>query len=229
MIPIGTTIHAISLMPEGPAKLVRSAGAYGQLVAFVNRSKAKPTAASADDDANPSPEALMLEERAEAEAAGSSSAPKTHAQVKLQSGEVRLVLAGCCATIGRVSNADHEHERLGKAGRSRWLGRRPKVRGVAMNAVDHPHGGGRGKSKSNMVRMSPLVSVKNPFLTCVNPRTAPAVDLRSKDKGTQDKKAWYKEWQPDGRSRTSPPQREASGQALNTSLITLRRVRCCRS
>ncbi|PWN92265.1 ribosomal protein L2 [Acaromyces ingoldii] len=150
MIPIGTTIHAISLMPEGPAKLVRSAGAYGQLVAFVNRSKAKPTAASADDDANPSPEALMLEERAEAEAAASSSAPKTHAQVKLQSGEVRLVLAGCCATIGRVSNADHEHERLGKAGRSRWLGRRPKVRGVAMNAVDHPHGGGRGKSKSNM-------------------------------------------------------------------------------
>lgn len=154
MIPIGTTIHAISLMPKGPAKLVRSAGAYGQLVAFVNRSKAKSKVSPTIDlDSNASPEALALEERVETDDADASSeAPKTHAQIKLQSGEVRLVLVGCCATIGRVSNADHEHERLGKAGRSRWLGRRPKVRGVAMNAVDHPHGGGRGKSKSNMVR-----------------------------------------------------------------------------
>ena len=70
----------------------------------------------------------------------------THAQVRLSSGEVRMVPIDCCAAIGTVSNKDHQHARLGKAGRSRWLGRRPKVRGVAMNPVDHPHGGGRGKS-----------------------------------------------------------------------------------
>jgi len=70
-------------------------------------------------------------------------------QVKLQSGEVRHVLQSCCATIGKVSNPDWKNRSLGKAGRNRWLGRRPKVRGVAMNACDHPHGGGRGKSKGN--------------------------------------------------------------------------------
>ncbi|KAF7977006.1 hypothetical protein HWV62_4940 [Athelia sp. TMB] len=72
-----------------------------------------------------------------------------YAQVRLQSGEIRKVLQDCVATIGQVSNPLWQDRSLGKAGRSRWLGRRPKVRGVAMNAVDHPHGGGRGKSKSN--------------------------------------------------------------------------------
>lgn len=69
-----------------------------------------------------------------------------YAQVKLPSGEVRMVRLGCRATIGQVGNTDHENITLGKAGRSRWLGRRPKVRGVAMNPVDHPMGGGEGKS-----------------------------------------------------------------------------------
>ncbi|KAB5590102.1 Ribosomal protein L2 [Ceratobasidium theobromae] len=68
-------------------------------------------------------------------------------QVRLQSGEVRNIMQHCAATIGKVSNPDWKHRVLGKAGRSRWLGRRPHVRGVAMNACDHPHGGGRGKSK----------------------------------------------------------------------------------
>lgn len=72
-----------------------------------------------------------------------------YAQVRLSSGEVRLVPVDACATIGAVSNPDHQHEMLGKAGRSRWLGIRPTVRGMAMNACDHPHGGGRGKSKGN--------------------------------------------------------------------------------
>jgi large subunit ribosomal protein L2 len=63
------------------------------------------------------------------------------------SGEIRLVNAKCRATIGEVSNADHNNRSLGKAGRNRWLGRRPRVRGVAMNPVDHPNGGGQGKSK----------------------------------------------------------------------------------
>ncbi|KAI9886426.1 MAG: hypothetical protein M1823_001744 [Watsoniomyces obsoletus] len=70
--------------------------------------------------------------------------------VKLQSGEVRKVARNACATIGVASNGNHRHRQLGKAGRSRWLGIRPTVRGVAMNAVDHPHGGGRGKSKGNV-------------------------------------------------------------------------------
>ena len=68
------------------------------------------------------------------------------ARVKLPSGELRLVPIKCTATIGQLSNVEHEGISLGKAGRSRWLGRRPKVRGVAMNPVDHPHGGGEGKS-----------------------------------------------------------------------------------
>ncbi len=69
-----------------------------------------------------------------------------YAQVRLPSGEVRKVLVECKATIGQVGNLDHENVRIGKAGRTRWLGRRPKVRGVVMNPVDHPMGGGEGKS-----------------------------------------------------------------------------------
>jgi large subunit ribosomal protein L2 len=69
-----------------------------------------------------------------------------YAQVRLPSGEVRKILLDCRATIGQVGNIDHENISIGKAGRSRWLGRRPKVRGVAMNPVDHPMGGGEGKS-----------------------------------------------------------------------------------
>jgi ribosomal protein L2 len=69
--------------------------------------------------------------------------------VKLQSGEVRRIHRDACATIGVASNGNHNRAQLGKAGRSRWLGIRPTVRGVAMNAFEHPHGGGRGKSKGN--------------------------------------------------------------------------------
>lgn len=69
-----------------------------------------------------------------------------YAQVRMPSGEVRKVFLECKATIGQVGNIDHENVSLGKAGRSRWLGKRPKVRGVAMNPVDHPMGGGEGKS-----------------------------------------------------------------------------------
>lgn len=68
------------------------------------------------------------------------------AYVRLPSGEIRLFDLNCRATIGQVSNVDNQNISLGKAGRSRWLGRRPHVRGSAMNAVDHPHGGGEGKA-----------------------------------------------------------------------------------
>jgi large subunit ribosomal protein L2 len=76
-------------------------------------------------------------------------------QVKLNSGEVRLVPQDCFATIGSVSNADHTNEKLGKAGRNRWKGIRPSVRGVVMNPVDHPHGGGEGKSSGGRHPVTP--------------------------------------------------------------------------
>jgi large subunit ribosomal protein L2 len=78
-----------------------------------------------------------------------------HAQLRLPSGEVRIVHAACRATIGQVGNLDHENITLGKAGRSRWLGWRPFVRGVAMNPVDHPMGGGEGKSSGGRHPCSP--------------------------------------------------------------------------
>ena len=78
-----------------------------------------------------------------------------HAQLKLPSGEVRLVKIDCMATYGSVGNADKENISLGKAGRSRWLGKRPHVRGVAMNPVDHPMGGGEGKSSGGGHPVSP--------------------------------------------------------------------------
>jgi large subunit ribosomal protein L2 len=78
-----------------------------------------------------------------------------YALLKLPSGELRRVLLECKATIGQVGNIDHENVSLGKAGRKRWLGRRSKVRGVAMNPVDHPHGGGEGKSSGGRHPVSP--------------------------------------------------------------------------
>ena len=78
-----------------------------------------------------------------------------YAQVKLPSGEVRMVLQDCLATIGQVGNIDHENVSIGKAGRSRWLGKRPKVRGVAMNPVDHPHGGGEGRTSGGRHPVTP--------------------------------------------------------------------------
>jgi large subunit ribosomal protein L2 len=78
-----------------------------------------------------------------------------YALIKLPSGEVRMVLINCKATVGQLGNVIHENIDLGKAGRKRWLGRRPKVRGVAMNPVDHPMGGGEGKSSGGRHPCSP--------------------------------------------------------------------------
>ena len=114
-IPLGTTVHAVELIPGKGAQLARSAGTAVQVVAK---------------------ESGMI-------------------TLKLPSTEVRMVREGCRATIGQVGNVDHELIRSGKAGRSRWLGRRPKVRGVAMNPVDHPLGGGEGKSSGGRPPVSP--------------------------------------------------------------------------
>ena len=79
----------------------------------------------------------------------------TYASVKLPSGEIRKVLVECVATVGQVGNLDHENVSIGKAGRSRWLGKRPHVRGVAMNPVDHPLGGGEGKTSGGRHPVTP--------------------------------------------------------------------------
>ena len=78
-----------------------------------------------------------------------------YALLRLPSGEIRMVRKECYATIGQVSNVDHENVSLGKAGRARWLGRRPKVRGVAMNPIDHPLGGGEGRSSGGRHPVTP--------------------------------------------------------------------------
>jgi large subunit ribosomal protein L2 len=78
-----------------------------------------------------------------------------YAQIRLKSGEMRMVHQSCMATVGAVSNPDHMNINLGKAGRKRWLGKRPAVRGVAMNPVDHPHGGGEGRTSGGRHPVTP--------------------------------------------------------------------------
>ena len=111
-IPLGATIHNIELRPGQGAVMVRSAGAYAQLMARDGK----------------------------------------YAIIKLASGEVRMILQTCLATIGTVSNSEHSLQNSGKAGRSRWLGRRPRTRPVAMNPVDHPMGGGEGRASGGHPR-----------------------------------------------------------------------------
>ncbi len=94
-----------------------------------------------------------------------------YALVKLPSGEVRMVLLRCKATIGQLGNLSHENMDLGKAGRSRWKGRRPKVRGVAMNPVDHPMGGGEGRSSGGRHPCSPWGMPSKGYRTRNNKQT----------------------------------------------------------
>lgn len=96
-----------------------------------------------------------------------------YAHVRLPSGEVRLVSINCKATIGQVGNVEHENITIGKAGRSRWLGRRPKVRGVVMNPCDHPHGGGEARS--------------TPGRPSTTPWGKPAIGLRTRKRKPSDK------------------------------------------
>jgi large subunit ribosomal protein L2 len=94
-----------------------------------------------------------------------------YALVKLPSGEVRMVLLKCKATVGQLGNVTHENVSLGKAGRTRWKGRRPKVRGVAMNPVDHPMGGGEGRSSGGRHPCSPWGMPTKGYRTRKNKRT----------------------------------------------------------
>lgn len=111
-IPVGTVVHNIELQPGKGAAIVRSAGAYAQILGRQGK----------------------------------------YVSLKMPSGETRMVLGTCYATVGTVSNSDHLNEKKGKAGRNRWLGRRPRVRGVAMNPVDHPMGGGEGRASGGHPR-----------------------------------------------------------------------------
>ena len=94
-----------------------------------------------------------------------------YAQIKIPSGETRIVHLDCYATIGQVGNLDHENVSLGKAGRTRWLGKRPTVRGVAMNPVDHPHGGGEGRTSGGRDPVSPWGVPTKGYKTRNNKRT----------------------------------------------------------
>jgi len=94
-----------------------------------------------------------------------------YAQVKLMSGELRLVRGECMASIGAVSNPDHQNEQLGKAGRNRWLGRRPHNRGVSMNPVDHPLGGGEGRTSGGRNPVTPWGKPTKGYKTRANKRT----------------------------------------------------------
>ena len=114
-IPTGLSVHNVELVPGKGGQMVRTAGAYAQVMAHDNG----------------------------------------YTTLKLPSGEVRLVSDQCMATIGQVGNRSFEQIISGKAGRSRWLGKRPKVRGVVMNPVDHPHGGGEGKTSGGRHPVSP--------------------------------------------------------------------------
>lgn len=103
-----------------------------------------------------------------------------YAQLRLASGEMRLVRVACRATLGQVGNADHENVSIGKAGRSRWLGRRPHVRGVAMNPVDHPLGGGEGKSAGGRHPCTPWGVPTKGYKTRRNKRTSKYILRRRK-------------------------------------------------
>ncbi|MFZ3045439.1 MAG: 50S ribosomal protein L2 [Desulfatirhabdiaceae bacterium] len=130
-IPLGTQIHNIEIKRGKGGQIVRSAGAFAQLMAKEDR----------------------------------------YALVKLPSTEVRMVLLTCYATVGQLGNVMHENISLGKAGRKRWLGKRPRVRGVAMNPVDHPMGGGEGRSSGGRHPCSPWGTPSKGYKTRNNKRT----------------------------------------------------------
>ncbi|MBA3024500.1 50S ribosomal protein L2 [Sideroxydans sp.] len=130
-IPVGSTIHAIEMLPGKGAQLARSAGAAVQLLAREG----------------------------------------SYAQLRLRSGEIRKVHIDCKATLGEVGNSEHSLRSIGKAGANRWRGIRPTVRGVVMNPVDHPHGGGEGKTAAGRHPVSPWGTPAKGYRTRSNKRT----------------------------------------------------------
>lgn len=107
---------------------------------------------------------------------------EAHVILKMVSGEVRLVRSECRATVGSVSNPDHQNKSLGKAGRSRWMGIRPTVRGVAMNPIDHPHGGGEGRTSGGRHPVTPWGKKTKGKKTRTNKRTSNLIVRRRNKK-----------------------------------------------
>ncbi len=105
-----------------------------------------------------------------------------YAQIKLMSGELRMVRAECMASIGAVSNPDNMNQHIGKAGRARWMGRRPHNRGVVMNPVDHPHGGGEGRTSGGRHPVTPWGKPTKGYKTRANKRTDSLI-IRRRNKG----------------------------------------------
>ena len=105
-----------------------------------------------------------------------------YAQIKLMSGELRMVRGECMGTVGAVSNADNSNQSLGKAGRNRWLGRKPHNRGVVMNPVDHPHGGGEGRTSGGRHPVTPWGKPTKGYKTRMNKRTDRLI-IRNRSKG----------------------------------------------
>ncbi|MFW5967599.1 MAG: 50S ribosomal protein L2 [Persicimonas sp.] len=109
--------------------------------------------------------------------------------MKLPSGEIRRVLLECRATVGSVSNPEHENVELGKAGRARWKGKRPSVRGVAMNPIDHPHGGGEGRTAGGRHPVTPWGKGTKGLKTRKNKRTDKYITKRRKEKKNKQNKS----------------------------------------
>lgn len=149
MIPVGTPIFNIAPNKMSIGKFARSAGAHGILIGKGEDTVQREMIKAIGDSSNLDLTKLAPEQLAKFEKAAG------FVTVKLTSGEIRLIDKEAVATIGVASNINNKYAQLGKAGRSRWLGIRPTVRGTAMNTNDHPHGGGRGKSKGNKIPVSP--------------------------------------------------------------------------
>ena len=151
MIPVGTLVFNVGLYPGKGGQMCRSAGTFATIIAKGSQMQDNDKLNKADlvTAGGLRSKRLIQSEMQKRKRALES------VTVRLQSGEVRLLHKDCCATIGVASNPSFQYRQLGKAGRSRWLNIRPAVRGVAMNAADHPHGGGKGKSKGNVDPKSP--------------------------------------------------------------------------
>ncbi|KAI4129449.1 MAG: hypothetical protein LQ338_002230 [Usnochroma carphineum] len=155
MIPTGTLVYNVGLRKGGKAQMCRSAGTFGMVIGSPGdvEKRGKGGVGEESGAAEKEGEEEVGERKGKGKGKGKGK-EDLYVAVRLKSGEVRKIHRDACATIGVASNSNYNRRQLGKAGRSRWLGIRPTVRGVAMNASDHPHGGGRGKSKGNRPSVS---------------------------------------------------------------------------
>ena len=162
-MPVGTPVHNVELLPGKGGQMARAAGTAAVVVSRGEEREGGLVEAFClflfSDTHTPAPSPHP------------SGGPDGYAIVRLPSGAQRRVLATCRATVGSLSNPGHKNRSLGKAGAARWAGRRPKVRGVAMNSVDHPMGGGRGKSKGRISQSPTGVPAKGKKTRALRNRT----------------------------------------------------------